>query len=52
MKNTEIVNCGGLDCNLCNLIETISNIFNWLLLIAFPRTSSDTYGKIWIIGDE
>jgi len=30
-----LVSCNGIDCNICNILETISAIFNWLLAVSF-----------------
>lgn len=32
--NNSLVSCGGLDCNVCSILETIGNTLNWLLFIS------------------
>lgn len=33
--NGSIVSCNGMDCDICKLLETISNLFNWLTWTSF-----------------
>lgn len=38
MGADSILNCGGLDCDLCSLLETITNSISWLLAISATVT--------------
>jgi len=31
----QLVSCGGLDCSVCSILETVSLVFNWLLGVIF-----------------
>jgi len=35
----QLVSCGGLDCSICSLLETVSLVFNWGLGVTFALAS-------------
>lgn len=53
VSDSNLVSCGGLDCNVCGALETVSRAINWLFLISAAAAIASVIlgGSLYIIAN-